>query len=333
MALRVSARALALSGWIMLVIAPMTSGVSLAHAASEADVHRARTEFTRGTSLVRRAQWAEALAAFERSQSLRPHAVTTFNIGACLRAMGRYTRARAAFSQALAENKLRKGELPGTLAAEARGYIAEIDRLAARVRVTIDPADAAIAIDGQPLVQDDSANTKDGVRMIAGLAPPGPGKPAPSREFEVIMDPGTHVLMVSRRGFAGAVVNRTFPPGTSEVVSIQLDRLPAVLRISSNEPSAVVTLDGLDLGTAPLEVRRPPGEHRLEVQKSGFATYTSSVTVRPGETVSLRAELEPASEPITKRWWFWTAAGVVVAGVAAGTYYATRPEPTQPPLN
>lgn len=76
---------------------------------------RAREEFLRGTELVQKAQWAEALGAFERSAKLRPHAITRFNIGACQRALRRYTRARASLLQALEQNKEGGAQLSDTL--------------------------------------------------------------------------------------------------------------------------------------------------------------------------------------------------------------------------
>jgi tetratricopeptide (TPR) repeat protein len=34
----------------------------------------------------------------------------------------------------------------------------------------------------------------------------------------------------------------------------------------------------------------------------------------------------PASPPVWKRWWFWTAAGVVVAGASAAVWYGAQPK-------
>ena len=62
-----------------------------APAQSEADDEPtvlARKEFLEGAALVRAERWGEALAAFERATKLKPHAVTTFNIAQCERAMG-----------------------------------------------------------------------------------------------------------------------------------------------------------------------------------------------------------------------------------------------------
>ena len=62
----------------------------------------ARAAFVDGMALVDKAQWAEALTAFERAAKLRAHPVTTFNMAACERAMGRYIRARVLYMEALA---------------------------------------------------------------------------------------------------------------------------------------------------------------------------------------------------------------------------------------
>src|SRR5262245_30948761 len=60
-----------------------------AHEAPPDDPKRteARALYIKGVDLVEKAQWAEALAAFEASTKLYPHATTTFNVGACERAL------------------------------------------------------------------------------------------------------------------------------------------------------------------------------------------------------------------------------------------------------
>ena len=66
----------------------------------------------------------------------------------------------------------------------------------------------------------------------------------------------------------------------------------------------------------------------------GTAVATKTSTGEPGKTTLDPHVLEPPptpaqpSQPLYKRWWVWTAAGVVVAGAAAagiGGYSATHP--------
>ncbi len=295
------------------------------------NVVEARSEFVRGTDLAKRAQWAEALAAFEHSAALRPHAVTTYNIGICQRAMGNYTLARETLTRALDENdKSSPHQLADSLVAEDKGFLAELDGLLATANVQLAPANAAVAIDGRPLAVRDA----QGGVLVAGVRAPGPGEPAPGESFRVVLNPGAHVFTFSRAGFADAVVNRTVAPGQTVDLHLELDRLPATFHVTSSEASAIVTVNGVDVGVAPVDVSRPAGAYRVIVKKQGFKTYEQQIEAAPGQQLDLVATLPREERAITSRWWFWTAASVVVVGVAAGTYALTRTETTrQEPLD
>jgi hypothetical protein len=294
----------------------------------------ARREFVAGTDFVHKAQWAEALAAFERSAKLRPHAVTTYNIGACQRALGRYALARKTLRQALVQNEAAGNSLlPEGLVAEIVAYVHQINDLLASAEVTLDPPGAAIAVDGRPLEAGERGEATPPV-LVAGVRDPGAGETPPVAAFKLVLDPGVHVITISRKGYADAVVNRTFAPSSTITLPLVLDRLPATLHITSNRPDAVVTVNGADVGTAPVDVSRPGGSYRVVVARTGFLTYETQVNVQPGQEVDLRASLPEETHPITKQWWFWTASLVVVAGAVTATYFATRstPEAATPPL-
>ena len=62
----------------------------------------ARQLFQKATQLVHAAQWYEALGLFERSNQLRPHPYTLFNIAVCYEKLGLPTDARAAYLDASA---------------------------------------------------------------------------------------------------------------------------------------------------------------------------------------------------------------------------------------
>jgi hypothetical protein len=286
-------------------------------------VVQARQRFSEGAELVRRAQWAEALAAFEASARLRPHVVTTYNIGACERALGRYTLARKRFRAALTEGEDDESRLPEPLAQEARGFIAELDRVLVEVEVQLDPPEAAFAVDGRPL---ELAAPTPRARpvLVADTLEQGPGAPPPAARFTLVVDPGVHLFTLSRKGFTDVVVNRSFPPGARVSLTVALDRLPATLHVGANLPGAVVTVDGLDVGVAPIDVSRPAGSYRVAVRKRGYHLYQTQVQVNAGEEASLRASLVEVRPSVIKKWWFWTAAGAVVAGVALGAYFGAR---------
>ena len=215
---------------------------------------------------------------------------------------------------------------------DIHAYVDQIDGLLATADVTIEPPGAAIAVDGRPLGPGDAAG-KTPV-LVAGVRDPGPGEPPPTSSFKLVLDPGVHVITISRKGYADAVVNRTFAPSSTTALPLVLDRLPATLHISSTRPESVVTVNGVDVGIAPVDVSRPGGSYRVIVKRRDFLTYETQINVAPGEEIDLHASLPEETHPITKQWWFWTAATVVVAGAVTVTYYATRSpaEAAAPPL-
>jgi hypothetical protein len=309
--------------------APPQAAAPASSAKDSPDVVKAREEFLSGAELVKQARWGEALAAFERSSKLRPHAITTYNIGACERAMGLYTQAQKTFREALAQNDAGgKTDLPASLIVDIDGYLSQIRSLLSTALVTLVPANASITVDGRPLeVAEASSNPPV---LAAGVRPPGPGEPPPSSLFRVQLDPGVHVFTLSRKGFADAVVNRTFVPGATAEMTLHLDRLPATLHVASYPAGGIVTVDGVDVGAAPVDVSRPAGSYKVVVKKPGYVTYETAVVVQSGEDVNLSPNLPVEKIALTQKWWFWTGVGVVVLGAAGGTYLIARSRETNP---
>ncbi len=304
---------------------------SLALADDDPQTVEARAVFVHGSELVHEAKWAEGLAAFEQSAKLKPHAITTYNVGACQRALGRYAEARKTLHAALAQNDANGGQqLADALVTETKGYLDQIEKLLATMDVTLDPGSAAITVDGRPLEVDTATHA-----LIADVRPPGAGETPPSPTFKMVLDPGVHVITLSRKGYSDAVINKTLAPGSSTVMVMALDKLPATFHIEADQPSSIVKFAGADVGMAPIDVSRPGGTYKVAVLKSGFVTYETTVVGQPGEAVDLRAKLPPEKPSVLSRWWFWTIAGVVVAGAATGTYFIVQANqtPTRPPLS
>jgi hypothetical protein len=309
----------------------LTSGATGQARADDEDpvVTQARQAFLEGVELTHKSQWGDALSAFERSARLRPHAVTSFNLGACERALGRYVRARKWFRLTLDQNEKNGGrELSEALAGEATAMVGELERIVATLDISVSPANAAIAVDGRPLEAAGSdAAAGGGPLFLAGTRAPGPGEPIALSAFRVSVDPGVHVVTFSRPGFSDSVINRSVGPGAVLPLRIELDRLPSTLRIESDRPDAIVALDGFDVGPTPVEVQRPAGLYRVVVRRKGYMDYVADVSTRPGERVELLAKLPEVHKSLTERWWFWAATGAVVVGVGAGTYFLTRSTP------
>jgi hypothetical protein len=96
---------------------------------------------------------------------------------------------------------------------------------------------------------------------------------------------------------------------------------------------AISTPGCLDVGPTPVDVLRPAGLYRVLVRRSGYLPYQAEVTARSGEEVNLRASLGLKPPSLFKRWWFWAGVGVVVAGAATTTYFATRTNPARPEID
>jgi hypothetical protein len=322
------ALALATTAPTALAKAPPRTGATSFGSPMTSQKDEATRAFQRGTKFVGETKWAEALAAFEEAQVLVPHAITMFNVGVCERALGRYTAARATFEDALAEDASKRTVLPQRLRQDANGYLTEINRLLARVRVEVTPASVTLTVDGRP-VKAVPTGKSGGPMLVAGLLPPGKGEPVPSGSFELEMDSGRHVLTFSRPGHTDAVVAKDFAAGRAPALKLTLDELPATIDISADQPDAIVTVGDRDFGPAPVTVQRPAGTYRVVVEKNGFVTSEALLDVRAGEAAVFKATLPPEKPSVVKSWWFWTIAAGVVAGAGVGTYFLTR-EPPEP---
>lgn len=198
-----------------------------------ASIAEAREAFRVGSTLAKQARWIDALAAFERSARLRPHAVTTYNIGFCERALGRFTRARKSLSRALAAAP---NELPPDLAAEARGYLAEIEHRLARAVVTLTKPGASVSVDGRPLEVVGGAPAHP--ELVAGTREPGPAEPVKVGSFDLVLDPGTHVVVVSEPGVPDSVVTRELASGATIRLTISPASAPKTVFAGPKAPSA-----------------------------------------------------------------------------------------------
>jgi hypothetical protein len=247
-------------------------------------VAKAREAFKLGTALAKQGQWSEALAAYERAQSLHHHASTSYNIGFCLRALGRYTAARAMFEQALAEGRARPDELPAQLEKDATSFLREIEGKIVRLTVTVLGEDAALSVDGRPLLHQEDGPYVAGVRDLGN--PEGVGSP-----LVLQLDPGEHTLVLEQGG--------------SPLV-LQLDPGEHTLVLEQGGESEVVTVDyeagavdSLTLGNEP-EVPGATGpDHRPAAYVSwglaGAATITGIVA--GSIALSTRSSLDDICDP------------------------------------
>ncbi len=281
---------------------------------------RARAAFVAGSALVEEARWAEALEQFERASRLVPHPITSFNVATCHRALGAYTEARIRYREALelADSASSADTLNPAVRAEIEALLAQLDEVVARLDVTIDPTPALVSVDGRPLL------VVGEHLAIAGARRPGPAEAAPASSFVLELNPGLHTFTVQRRGHGDVVRTITAKPGSRADLVLRLERLPSTMHIASTPSESVVRVDGIDVGTSPLVVTRPPGPHRVVIVRPGHVTYEAQVTTHPGEELRITGNLVREKKPLTKQWWFWTAIGATVATVATVSYVVVK---------
>ena len=95
--------------------------------------------------------------------------------------------------------------------------------------------------------------------------------------YAVYLEPGTHSLEVSKKGYLSFQQKLTLTAGQHRQLK------------------------------APLEKKRPPPEKKVAAQKKVLKPLPAAPVPPPN----------PPSRPFYKRWWFWTAVGAVVAGSTA----------------
>jgi hypothetical protein len=280
---------------------------------------QAAEEFVKGTEAVKAGQWNEALAHFERANQIKPSPIAVFNIGYCQRATGRYVLAIQSFDEALK----RADAMPAAQADEAKAFAAELRAQLVHVKVTLDPPNARITVDGRPLIALGPGN--DSV-LVAGVAPAGEGTTPKQPVFEMLVDPGMRLVTASFPGHANILLSKEYAPGATEELPIKLKELPATVRIEANQARAVVMVDGRDVGLAPVRLTRPAGSYQLQILKHGFVTYETSLRLTPGQNTQLTARLTAEREAITQKWWFWGGAAAIVAGGVTAVYLLSRPD-------
>lgn len=185
------------------------------------DVAGARTAFEKGAALANEGRWSDALAQFEASAALRPHATTSYNIGFCERALGHPTRARKFFAQALARDAATAGsELTTELRNATKKFFEEATTQVAMPEITVVPADVIITVDGRPLEVADTA--PDGERMLAGTRPAGPGEKLQKPTFILEVDAGSHEIVIAGPDGRTKVAHEYFPPQSAKKVRLEL---------------------------------------------------------------------------------------------------------------
>jgi hypothetical protein len=132
------------------------------------------------------------------------------------------------FKKALQDHEAgRGGQLTPDLLEEAKSYLPEVERRLATAVVTLTPAQTAVAVDGRPLevvsgAEDQSADHNPGGRLVLAAGTRDPGRPEvpPAATFDLLLDPGRHVFVLSRPAAADVVVEKNFEVGVTQPLAL-----------------------------------------------------------------------------------------------------------------
>lgn len=252
---------------------------------------QARAHFELGVALIEQSRWSDAVTELEAARAIHATAPVLYNLGIAYRAVGRVSAALRAFAEFL---DLLGAEGSATRRTEVEGYVAELTTMLAHVRVSLEPPDATLEVDG-----------------------------APTAAGEIAVDAGVHVLHASAPDRVAVERRVELATGETAVVRMVLEVSLARLEVDSAVAGAVVVVDGRIVGAPPVSEALSPGDHVVEVRAPGRDTSRREMTLVGGETVRWQADLS-GGESLVESPWLWIGIGValVAGGVAIGTTVA-----------
>jgi hypothetical protein len=249
---------------------------------------------TAGDVLMDQERYADALGLYQKAYDLSGDPALLYNQGRALEAMGEYPEALDKLEQFDAE-------APAALRARVPGLSDHIAELKTRIATIVVRSNAPGA---RLLLRQKAAGTID-------------------RELTLRTRAGPATIEVTAEGYEPFRHDYDLSAGATLTVDAQLvPKKREALVVVRTRPAADITIDGRPIGRAPLETRLPPGPHELVAHAQGHQDERVAMTLALGDRRDLDLELK-SNPPITAKWWFWTAIGVVVVGGAATAYALT----------
>lgn len=276
-------RRLVRSGFVLLLLLQIP-GIASGRVSREA-LEKSRQHYKRGIKLFGDEEYKAALAEFLKSNKLRSHWRSLYNIATCYGRLGSYLTAIRFYNRSISHR-------PAPPHGRRRDMQREIKRLRSLigiVRVQLNVARATLIVDGRPRR----------IRNGATLRLPS----------------GVHVLEARAPGHSPQKRQITVTGG--EVSTIQLTlKVGTRIRIEANVTGARILVDGVETGRTPYDADLPPGRHTVRVLGVGRLPWEGAVTGKSGSTLRVDVELDDPKKGL-KQYWFWSCAAVAVAMGAA----------------
>jgi hypothetical protein len=192
------------AGWIAFLVTFIGAVTPRAYAADSAKQQAARL-LDAGVAQFEEGHAAEAYASFQSAYQLYPSPKILLNMGQALKALGRVAEAAQAYQRFLMETSALP-EVGDRRVALARAGLAEILPHLGRVRLSVQPDQAVVSVDGRPM--------------------------GPASQLRIIyLSPGDHRVTASSNGFVGRSVPVAAVAGYEERLELVLDPAPDPLPV------------------------------------------------------------------------------------------------------
>ena len=271
----------------LLVTSVMVLGISTAGGAEDGlSDPLARELKSTGDAAMQSLRYEDALASYERATEIEAHPILLFNRARALQALQRYPAALEHFEA------FRQEASPELLARAG-----ELDALIARLRQQVSTLEVVCSVKGATvLIRGKKVGTtplEDALRLNAGPAS----------------------ISVTADGYYPYKRDLTLPGAGSKRIEVRLvaKRTEGRLTVRSPVVGAVVYIDGKRLGSVPAEAALEKGRHRIRVEHPNYRRAETTVEITKGDAKQIDIALEK-NPGVLKKWWFWTGAGVVLAG-------------------
>ncbi|HEX8793470.1 MAG TPA: PEGA domain-containing protein [Polyangiaceae bacterium] len=247
--------------------------VGVAHAQAAPDVRAqlpdpARKAWDAAKQLAGANDYKGALVEFQRAYDLSQNPRVLYNVGIVEKLLTHYARAVGAWEKELAEGA---GKLTPAETAELKNAIAIVQQFVTTIDVTATEPDATLYIDD----------------YAVGKTP---------FTSPVRIDVGKHTLKLTKDGFADAVQDVQVASGQKGQVSFKLEPLHKTALVSVEvvgAPSAVVVIDGKDMGPAPFKGELTADKHTIEARAPGFVALGKTIDVQYNQPQSVMIALSP----------------------------------------
>lgn len=256
----------------------------------------------RGDRAMDEGNFAAAAEAYHQGNRIQHHPAFDFNLARAFQGLGR-------FAEALDSLERFGREATPELLAKVPGFEAMLAELQGNV--------GELILEGAPK----NARVTGNGRELGDFEP---GK-------KIRCNCGSLNLSIVAEGYEPVSQRVTIRADKATTVKVQWKRIDdrATLRIKTSIPATAVTIDGRSLGHTPLEVRLSPGSHHLRLEHPDGPALETDLVVRARESRTVTIEM-PRHAPLWAKWWFWTSAAALAAGLVLGGVALSSSKPATP---